>query len=152
MYSYDCSGQEQCKGLKFRHVFDGQRTAGQVIAGIRNMSGYLRKIAIDGYVINLEIPELTKCVHLMRYTSNNVNQMVRTMNSGGAVDPDEVNNICTKRDETNRLFGEILEQLSQPSSRGGHAGTGKEDWLRSRYVAGQRQTRFYRLYPCGQAA
>ena len=83
-----------------------------VLAGIRNMSGYLRKMAIDGYVINLEIPELAECVHLMRCTSSNVNQMARTMNSGGAVYPDEVNDICTKQDETNRLFGEILAQLS----------------------------------------
>ncbi|MEY8389339.1 hypothetical protein AALC17_19080, partial [Oscillospiraceae bacterium 38-13] len=40
-------------------------------------------------------------------------QMARTMNSGGAVYPDEVHDICTKQDETNRLFGEILEQLSR---------------------------------------
>ena len=82
------------------------------LAGVRNMSGYLRKMAIDGYVINLEIPELAECAHLMRYTSNNVNQIARAMNSGGAVYPDEVNDICTKQDETNRLLGEILEQLS----------------------------------------
>ena len=37
--------------------------------------------------------------------------MARAMNSGSAVYPNEVNDICTKQDETNRLFGEILEQL-----------------------------------------
>ena len=77
------------------------------------MSGYLRKMAIDGYVINLEIPELAECAQLLRYTSNNVNQVARTMNSGGTVYPDEVNDTCTKQDETNRLFGEILKQLSR---------------------------------------
>ena len=83
------------------------------LAGVRNMSGYLRKMAIDGYVINLELPELAEGVKLLRYISNNVNQMARQMNSGGSVYPDEVNDICTKQDETNRLFGEILEQLSR---------------------------------------
>ena len=83
------------------------------LAGIHNMSGFIRKMAIDGYVINLEIPELAECTQLMRYTSNNVNQIARTMNSGGAVYPDEVNDICIKQDETNRLFGAILEQLSR---------------------------------------
>ena len=83
------------------------------LAGIRNMSGYLRKMAIDGYVINLELPELTEGVKLLRYISNNVNQMARAMNSSGTVYPDEVNDICTKQDETNRLFGAILEQLSR---------------------------------------
>ena len=83
------------------------------LAGVRNMSGYLRKMAIDGYVINLELPELAEGVKLLRYISNNVNQMARQMNSGGSVYPDEVNDICTKQDETNRLFGDILEQLSR---------------------------------------
>lgn len=77
------------------------------------MSGFIRKKAIDGYVVNLEIPELTECAKLLRYISNNVNQMARQMNSGGSVYPDEVNDICTKQDETNRLFGDILEQLSR---------------------------------------
>ena len=83
------------------------------LAGVRNMSGFIRKMSIDGYVVNLEIPELTECASLLRYISNNVNQMARQMNSGGAVYPDEARDICVKQDEINRLFGEILEQLSR---------------------------------------
>ena len=78
-----------------------------------NLGAYLRKMAIDGYVVNLEIPELTECAKLLRYISNNVNQMARQMNSGGAIYPGEAHDICIKQDETNRLFGEILEQLSR---------------------------------------
>ena len=87
-----------------------QKTA---LAGVHNMSGYIRKMSIDGYVVNLEIPELTECASLLRYISNNVNQMARHMNSGGAVYPDEARDICVKQDETNRLFGEILAQLAK---------------------------------------
>ena len=83
------------------------------LAGVHNMSGFLRKMAIDGYVVNLEIPELTECTSLLRYISNNVNQMARQMNSGGGVYPDEARDVCVKQDETIRLFGEILEQLSR---------------------------------------
>ena len=83
------------------------------LAGVSNMSGFIRKMSIDGYVVNLEIPELAECAKLLRYISNNVNQMVRQMNSGGAVYPDEAHDICVKQDKTNRLFGEILEQLSR---------------------------------------
>ena len=77
------------------------------------MSGFLRKMAMDGYVVNLEIPELSECAKLLRYISNNVNQMACHMNSGGAVYPNEGCDICIKQDETIRLFGKILEQLSQ---------------------------------------
>ena len=83
------------------------------LAGVRNMSAFIRKMSIDGYVVNLEIPELAECVKLLRYTSNNVNQIARQMNSSSAIYPDEVRDICAKQDETNRLFGEILEQLSR---------------------------------------
>ena len=83
------------------------------LAGIRNMSGFIRKMAIDGYVVNLEIPELSECASLLRYISNNVNQMASQMNSGGAVYPDEARVVCVTHDETIRLFGEILEQLSR---------------------------------------
>ena len=103
------------KGIYFKVSAEERNLIEQkmALAGIRNMSGYLRKMAIDGYVINLEIPELAECAQLMRYTSNNVNQMARAINSGGAVYPDEVKDICTKQGETNRLFGTILEQLSR---------------------------------------
>ena len=63
------------KGIYFK-VSDKKRDMIEqkmALAGIHNMSGYPRKMAIDGYVINLEIPELAECVRLMRYTSNNVN-------------------------------------------------------------------------------
>ena len=106
---------EKQKGIYFKVSAEERGLIEQkmALAGVRNMSGYLRKMAIDGFVINLEIPELAECVQLIRYTSNNVNQIARTMNSGGAVYPNEVNDICTKQDETNRLFGAILEQLSR---------------------------------------
>ena len=103
------------KGIYFK-VSEGERDLIEqkmALAGVRNMSGYIRKMAIDGYVVNLEIPELTECASLLRYISNNVNQMARQMNSGGAVYPDEARDICVKQDEINRLFGEILEQLSR---------------------------------------
>ena len=83
------------------------------LAGIRNMSGYIRKMCIDGYTVNLQIPELAKCAKLLRYTSNNVNQIARRVNSGGGVYPDEVDEITAKMAEANRLFGNIFEQLSK---------------------------------------
>ena len=83
------------------------------LAGIRNMSGYIRKMCIDGYTVNLQIPELAECAKLLRYTSNNVNQIARRVNSGGGVYLDEVDEITAKLAEANRLFGNILEQLSR---------------------------------------
>ena len=81
--------------------------------GVRNMSAYIRKMCIDGYIINLQIPELAECAKLLRYTSNTVNQIARRANSGGGVYPDEVDEIAEKLTEASGLFGNILEQLSK---------------------------------------
>ncbi len=83
------------------------------LAGVHNMSAYIRKMCIDGYTINLQIPELAECAKLLRYTSNNVNQIARRVNSGGGIYPDEVDEITAKLAEASGLFGDILEQLSK---------------------------------------
>ena len=41
--------------------------------GTKNREAYLRKMALDGYVVRLELPELKELVSLMRYSSNNLN-------------------------------------------------------------------------------
>lgn len=45
--------------------------------GTTNMAAYLRKMAIDGYVVKLDLPELRELVSLLRYSSNNLNQLTR---------------------------------------------------------------------------
>ena len=44
--------------------------------GTTNMAAYLRKMAIDGYVVKLDLPELRELVSLLRYSSNNLNQLL----------------------------------------------------------------------------
>ncbi len=83
------------------------------LAGIHNRSAYIRKMCIDGYTLNLQIPELAVCAKLLRYTSNNVNQIARRVNTGGAIYPDEVDEINEKLTEISKRFGDILEQLSK---------------------------------------
>jgi len=83
------------------------------LMGVHNMSAYIRKMCIDGYIVQLQIKELDECAKLLRYTSNNVNQIARRVNSGGVVYPDEVDEITAKLAETSGLFGNILEQLSR---------------------------------------
>lgn len=63
--------------------------------GTTNMAAYLRKMAIDGFVINLELPELQEMVSLLRYSSNNLNQLTRRVH------------------ETGRFYDADLEELRQ---------------------------------------
>ncbi|MPM15294.1 hypothetical protein SDC9_61662 [bioreactor metagenome] len=82
------------------------------LAHIRNMSAYIRKMCIDGYTANLEIPELDACAKYLRSASNNLNQIARRVNSGGGYYPDEIDEIKIALEKSQALFGNILEQLS----------------------------------------
>lgn len=53
--------------------------------GTDNMSAYLRKMAIDGYVVKLDIPELKEMVSLLRYSSNNLNQLTKRAHESGRI-------------------------------------------------------------------
>ena len=53
--------------------------------GTTNMGAYLRKMAIDGYVVKLDLPELRELVSLLRYSSNNINQLTRRVHETGRV-------------------------------------------------------------------
>ena len=51
--------------------------------GTENLSAYLRKIAIDGYILKLDLPELREMISLLRRSSNNLNQIARRLNETG---------------------------------------------------------------------
>ena len=53
--------------------------------GTTNMAAYLRKMAIDGYVVKLDLPELRELVSLLRYSSNNLNQLTRRAHETGRI-------------------------------------------------------------------
>ena len=56
--------------------------------GTTNMAAYLRKMAIDGYVVKLDLPELRELVSLLRYSSNNLNQLRRAHETGRIYETD----------------------------------------------------------------
>ena len=51
--------------------------------GTKNLSAYLRKMAVDGYVVQLDLPELKELVSLLRYSGNNLNQLTKRVHESG---------------------------------------------------------------------
>lgn len=64
-------------------------------AGVMNMAAYLRKMAIDGYVVKLELPELRDLISLLRRTSNNFNQIARRVNSTNRIYENDIQEMKT---------------------------------------------------------
>lgn len=55
------------------------------LTGITHPSAYLRKIAMDGYIINLDLSDLKELVRLSRINSNNLNQYAKKANETGSI-------------------------------------------------------------------
>ena len=83
--------------------------------GIRSMGAYLRKMAVDGYVVQLDLPELKELVSLMRYSSNNLNQLTRKVHETGRVYDADLEDISQQQEQLWEGVKEILTQLSKLS-------------------------------------
>lgn len=50
------------------------------LLGTMNLRAYLRKMAVDGYIVQLDMGAVVELVKLLRSISNNVNQIARRCN------------------------------------------------------------------------
>lgn len=80
--------------------------------GTTNMAAYLRKIAIDGYVVKLDLPELRELVSLLRRTSNNVNQIAKRANETGRVYDADIECVLENQERLWSAANEILARLA----------------------------------------
>ena len=80
--------------------------------GTDNMSAYLRKIAIDGYVVKLDLPELRKMVSLLRRSSNNLNQIARRVNETNRIYDADIRDMQEDQEKLWSAASEILRKLS----------------------------------------
>lgn len=85
----------------------------QAQMGATTLSAYLRKITIDGHVINLDIPELKEMVSLLRYSSNNLNQLTRRAHETGRVYDSDLEDMNRKFDRLWQYADQILRAVSK---------------------------------------
>ena len=83
--------------------------------GTKNREAYLRKMALDGYVVRLELPELKELVSLMRYSSNNLNQLTRRVHETGRIYDADLEDISWRQEALWDGVHRILTQLAKLS-------------------------------------
>lgn len=66
--------------------------------GITNLSAYLRKMAVDGYIIHLDMSDIQEMIRLLRICSNNLNQYTRRANETGSVYAADVEDLRARLD------------------------------------------------------
>ena len=78
----------------------------------QNMAAYLRKMAIDGYVVKLELPELRDMISHLRRTSNNFNQIARRVNSTNRIYEDDIREMKGMLEQIWEANNKVLEKLA----------------------------------------
>ena len=80
--------------------------------GTTNREAYLRKIAIDGMLVKLEVPELKEIVSLMRRTSNNVNQIARRLNENGRIYEVDITDVQNQQEQLWDMLNSLIIKIS----------------------------------------
>ena len=81
-------------------------------AGTTSMGAYLRKMALDGYILRLDLPELKEILSQLRYMGNNVNQIAKRANEVGVIDEMDIRGVSKRQERMLEQMARLLEKLS----------------------------------------
>ena len=81
--------------------------------GIRNTSAYVRKMALNGYVLHVDLAPVKEIVSLQRRCANNFNQIAVRANTYGGIYPDEIKALQKDYADLWGPLSELLEKLSE---------------------------------------
>lgn len=84
---------------------------------ILNRSAYLRKMALNGICIRVDINELHKAGYLLSSISNNMNQYAKKAHATGSIYLEDINSLKEKYSELIQVYGEVLSQLIKLDER-----------------------------------
>ena len=81
-------------------------------AGFKNLSAYVRKMLLNGYVINLDLSDVKEVLRLLRISSNNLNQYAKRANETRSIYITDIKELQGNQKEILEAVGDILERLS----------------------------------------
>ena len=79
-------------------------------AGTNNMSAFIRKQALNGYVLHVDLSPVQELVSLQRRCANNMNQIAKSVNTYGGIYPHEIKNL---QKDYEALWGPLSDLLKQ---------------------------------------
>lgn len=81
--------------------------------GIRSLSAYIRKMALDGYCLHLDLPQLRRMAYLLQMCSNNLNQYAKRANESGKIYATDMEDLRQRLDELIDIGRQILSKLAE---------------------------------------
>jgi len=86
-----------------------ERMAGM---GVTSLGAYMRKMCIDGYIINLDLSDVRELVSLLRRCSNNLNQYAKRANETGSIYEADIEDLRERLDGIWDTARSILQELA----------------------------------------
>lgn len=80
--------------------------------GITNREAFLRKMALDGIVVKLDVPELKEMISLLRYSGNNINQIAKRLHQTGRVYEADLADVKANQERLIDLANTIITKLA----------------------------------------
>lgn len=80
--------------------------------GVKNTGAYLRKMALDGYCVRLELQDVKEVSTLLRRCSNNLNQYAKKANETGSIYRADIEDLQVRLEEIWSMMKIIMERLS----------------------------------------
>ena len=81
-------------------------------AGISNMGASMRKMALNGYVLHVDLSDIRELVSLQRRCANNLNQVAIHVNTYGGIYPDEIKALHRDYADLWGPLSDLLKKLS----------------------------------------
>lgn len=78
--------------------------------GTENLSAFIRKQALNGYVLHVDLSPVQELVSLQRYCANNINQIAKHANTYGSINP---NDIATLQKDYAALWEPLSDLIKQ---------------------------------------
>ena len=80
--------------------------------GVKNLSAYIRKMALDGYCVRLDVADIREMVRLLRICSNNLNQYAKVANTTGSIYKGDILDLKVRLDDIWELAKSIMKELA----------------------------------------
>ena len=80
---------------------------------MENLSAFIRKMALNGYILNVDLSSVKELVSLQRRCANNMNQIAVQANTYGGIYPQEINTLQKDYEALWGPLSDLLEQLEK---------------------------------------
>ena len=80
--------------------------------GILNQSAYLRKMALNGYCVHLDLQDIKELISVLRICSNNLNQYAKRANQTDSIYEADIKDLQDRLEQIWQISKDILSMLS----------------------------------------